>query len=50
MAQSLAALGIDVGGGSAKIGIVSQTGEVLAQDIVVSDPSLSAAVLLDCYL
>jgi glucokinase len=50
MAQSFPALGIDVGGGSAKIGIVSPAGVVLAQDKVASDPSVSAPVLLDRYL
>ena len=50
MMQNLPALGIDVGGGSAKIGIVSFAGEVLAQNTVVSDPNVSAAVLLDRYL
>jgi glucokinase len=50
MSQNLPALGIDVGGGSAKIGIVSPTGVVLAQDVVASDPSASAPVLLDRYL
>ncbi len=50
MQQNPPALGIDVGGGSAKIGIVSFAGEVLAQDTVVSDPAASAPVLLDRYL
>jgi glucokinase len=50
MPQNLPALGIDVGGGSAKIGIVSPTGSVLAQDVVASDLSVSAPVLLDRYL
>lgn len=50
MSRTLPALGIDVGGGSAKIGIVSPTGEVLAQDFVASDASIPAAVLIDRYL
>ena len=50
MTQNLPALGIDVGGGSAKIGIVSLAGEVLGQDVVASDPAVSAPVLLDRYL
>jgi glucokinase len=50
MSQSLPALGIDVGGGSAKIGIVSPTGQVLAQDVVISDPSMTATALIDRYL
>lgn len=50
MSQNIPALGIDVGGGSAKIGIVSPTGVVLVQDTVPSDPSLSAPGLLDLYL
>jgi glucokinase len=50
MSASLPALGIDVGGGSAKIGIVSSSGEVLAQDVVASDLDMSAPVLLDRYL
>jgi glucokinase len=50
MSPSLPALGIDVGGGSAKIGLVSPSGEVLAQDVVASDPGVSAAVLIDRYL
>jgi glucokinase len=50
MMQSLPALGIDVGGGSAKIGIVSPAGKVLAQDTVASDPGVPAAVLIDHYL
>ena len=50
MPQNLPALGIDVGGGSAKIGIVSPNGEVLGQDTVASDPVASASVLLDRYL
>jgi glucokinase len=48
--QTLPALGIDVGGGSAKIGIVSPTGEVLAQDHDTSDASVPAAVLVGRYL
>ena len=50
MSQSLSALGIDVGGGSAKIGIVSADGQVLAEDVVVSDQQVSAPVLIDRYL
>jgi glucokinase len=50
MAQHPPALGIDVGGGSAKIGLVSLSGEVLAQDVVASDQSVSAPVLIDRYL
>jgi glucokinase len=50
MMQNLPALGIDVGGGSAKVGIVSFAGDVLGQDTVVSDPTVSAPVLLDRYL
>jgi len=50
MAQQHPALGIDVGGGSAKIGIVSHTGKVLADCTVTSDPSLTAPALLDRYL
>lgn len=50
MTQSLPALGIDVGGGSAKIGLVSPSGVLLAQDVVVSDLSVSAPVLIDRYL
>ena len=50
MAQNPPALGIDVGGGSAKIGIVSPAGEVLGQDTVASDPAASAPVLLNRYL
>jgi glucokinase len=50
MAQPLPALGIDVGGGSAKIGVVSPAGEVLAECAVTSDPGLSAPGLLDRYL
>jgi glucokinase len=48
--QILPALGIDIGGGSAKIGIVSPEGAVLAQDVVASDPSLTASALIDRYL
>jgi glucokinase len=44
------ALGIDVGGGSAKIGIVAVDGSILAEDVVTSDPALSAIQLLDAYL
>jgi glucokinase len=44
------ALGIDVGGGSAKIGIVSPAGQVLAEGVVASDPEVSAEILLDRYL
>ncbi len=50
MSQSLPALGIDVGGGSAKIGIVSSAGQVLAEDVVASDQQVSAPVLIDRYL
>ena len=50
MSQPLPALGIDVGGGSAKIGIVSPAGQVLAEDVVISDPGFAASVLIDCYL
>lgn len=50
MSQSLPALGIDVGGGSAKIGIVSPAGQVLAEDVVASDPDLAASALIDRYL
>jgi glucokinase len=50
MSQTFPALGIDVGGGSAKIGIVSPDGELLAQRAVESDPHLTASALLDCYL
>ena len=50
MAEDLPALGIDVGGGSAKIGIVSRAGEVLAEGAVPRDPCLCATELLDRYL
>ena len=50
MSQPLPALGIDVGGGSAKIGIVSAGGQVLAEDVVASDQHVSAPVLIDRYL
>ena len=50
MSQSLPALGIDVGGGSAKIGVVSLTGQILAEDVVASDSQVSAPVLIDRYL
>ena len=50
MSQLLPALGIDVGGGSAKIGIVSPAGQVLAEDVVISDPGFAASVLIDRYL
>jgi glucokinase len=50
MSSSFPALGIDVGGGSAKIGLVSPSGEVLAQDVVASDQGVSAPVLIDRYL
>ena len=50
MPQSLPALGIDVGGGSAKIGIVSPDGQVLAEDVVASDDQVSAPVLIERYL
>jgi glucokinase len=50
MTPDLPALGIDVGGGSAKVGIVSPAGDVLGQDTVASDPAVSASVLLDRYL
>ncbi len=50
MSQSLPALGIDVGGGSAKIGIVSPAGLVLAEDVVTSDQRVIAPVLIDRYL
>lgn len=48
--QGRPSLGIDIGGGSAKIGIVSPEGVVLAQDVVLSDPTLSASDLIDSYL
>lgn len=44
------ALGIDVGGGSAKIGLVSPEGELLADTVEPTDPSLPATTLLDRYL
>lgn len=44
------ALGIDVGGGSAKIGLVAPDGSVLAQDVVASDPRMTASALIDRYL
>ncbi len=50
MSLSLPALGIDIGGGSAKIGIVTPAGQVLAEDVVASDPALSASALIDRYL
>ena len=50
MSQSLPALGIDIGGGSAKIGIVTTGGHVLAEDVVASDPKLPASALIDRYL
>ena len=50
MSQPLPALGIDVGGGSAKIGIVSPAGIVLAEDVVTSDQRVIAPVLIDRYL
>jgi glucokinase len=50
MSQSFPALGIDVGGGSAKIGIVSAGGRVLAEDVVASDQQVTAPVLIDRYL
>lgn len=50
MSQPLPALGIDVGGGSAKIGIVSPAGTVLAEDVVISDQRVIAPVLIDRYL
>ena len=50
MSQSPSALGIDVGGGSAKIGIVSADGQVLAEYVVASDQHVSAQVLIDRYL
>lgn len=50
MSKNIPALGIDVGGGSAKIGIVSKTGEVLAHGNVASDPAATAQALLDRYM
>ena len=50
MSNGLPALGVDIGGGSAKIGIVSRAGEVLMEGVVVSDPHVSAPVLIDRYL
>ncbi len=50
MSLSLTALGIDIGGGSAKIGIVTPEGQVLAEDVVASDPKLPASDLIDRYL
>jgi glucokinase len=50
MSLEIPALGIDVGGGSAKIGLVSPAGEVLAQGNVTSDPAAPAQALLDRYL
>ena len=50
MPQTLPALGIDVGGGSAKIGIVSSAGQILAEDMVPSDLGVPAPVLVDRYL
>ena len=50
MSLSLPALGIDIGGGSAKIGIVTTAGQVLAENVVASDPKLPAADLIDRYL
>ena len=50
MSQSLPAFGIDVGGGSAKIGIVSPAGLVLAEDVVTSDLRVIAPVLIDRHL
>jgi glucokinase len=47
---SLPSLGIDVGGGSAKIGIVAPDGAILARCRVESDPRLSAAELLNKYV
>ncbi len=48
--RGLPALGIDVGGGSAKIGVVAPDGSVLSQCEVVSDPRLSGGALLDSFL
>jgi glucokinase len=48
--QGLPALGIDVGGGSAKIGLVAPDGAVLARRQVASDPALGGGALLDSYL
>jgi glucokinase len=50
MPKDLPALGIDVGGGSAKIGILSPAGEVLGHETVASDPTVPAPALLDRYL
>ena len=50
MPQTLPALGIDIGGGSAKIGIVSPHGELLARDVVASEPNVGAPALIGRYL
>ena len=50
MSLSLPALGIDIGGGSAKIGIVTHAGQVLAEGVVATDPTMSASTLIDLYL
>ena len=48
--HGLPALGIDVGGGSAKIGLVAPDGTVIARTQVVSNPALEGGALLDSYL
>ena len=48
--RGLPALGIDVGGGSAKIGVVAPDGSVLGRCEVASDPQLAGGALLDTFL
>lgn len=48
--DDLPAIGIDVGGGSAKIGLVAPDGTVLGQCSVASDARLSGADLLDQFI
>ncbi len=48
--RGLPGLGIDVGGGSAKIGLVAPDGSVLGRCEVASDPQLTGGALLDTFL
>ena len=48
--RGLPALGIDVGGGSAKIGLVAPDGSVLGRCEVASDSQLTGGDLLDTFL
>ena len=43
------AIGIDIGGGSTKIGLVSETGEILARSTIAAVPGQPGEVIFDVY-